>query len=546
MQYTKFGAFWSYVHSDDQHERGRISRLRARLEQSIHFYLGKSSFKIFQDKDEIGWGQKWQERIENSLSEALLLFPIVTPSYFTSKACQNELAAFEERQAKLGRNDLILPIYYLTADLLEGGETDGEKIEKEVAQRLKTHQYEDFRSLRASEETDPSYFQAIKRLGFRAAEALKRTRPSAASPSDPASSPKSPASTEGDKNGGSDTEVSRTNGALPGHVLSLTVNQMPGRGDVTSIAEAIARAPGGARIFVSPGHYREAIVIEKPLELIGNGNVEDVVIESNKGDTIIFDTNIGLVRNLTIRQTKKYDKAFKGARDNAVWIKQGRLELEDCHVTSTDGSCIHVGNEADPRVRRNRVHDSRGSGILVLGRARGTYEDNEIFRSTFSGIAVGLNANSTFRRNRSYENSQSGLFVYGRSQCVFEDNEFYDNKWNGVSVKDAAKPIVRRCRLHANGNSGLRVYENGQGTYEDNDISRNGHAGIVVEDTGMPVVRRNTISLNSYEAIWIKPGGSGVFSDNDLTGNGLGAWDVPADSKGKISDERNIVTTGEN
>jgi hypothetical protein len=101
---------WSYTHSDDEHENGRIARLRERLERSIQFYSGIRDFRIFLDRKDIGWGQKWARRIADSLDDALLLFPIVTPSYFSSAPCREEALAFRTRQSKLCRDDLILPI----------------------------------------------------------------------------------------------------------------------------------------------------------------------------------------------------------------------------------------------------------------------------------------------------------------------------------------------------------------------------------------------------------------------------------------------------
>jgi hypothetical protein len=295
--------FWSYVHADNEYERDRIVRLRGRLQQSVQFHTG-ATFEIFLDKDGIGWGQQWEERIRTSLSDALVLFPIITPSYFSSKPCRDEFLAFRQRQKALGRDDLILPIYYLTSEMLEGHEGDADPDQLSIAQYILDHQHEDFRSLRASEETDPSYAQAMERLGQRVADVLKRGRELAVAHKIP----------DSDKNIGKSgaeevapREVSdpqlREN-STPGHVTVLSINQMPGRGDFTSVTEAVARAPGGARLMIAAGHYRENVVIDKPLELIGNGLTEDIVIDSDSGEPLTFDTNIGLIRNLTIRQTK--------------------------------------------------------------------------------------------------------------------------------------------------------------------------------------------------------------------------------------------------
>ncbi len=50
-------------------------------------------FKVFQDRNDLEWGQNWQDRIENSLEEVTFLIPVITPSFFNSPACQKELGS---------------------------------------------------------------------------------------------------------------------------------------------------------------------------------------------------------------------------------------------------------------------------------------------------------------------------------------------------------------------------------------------------------------------------------------------------------------------
>ena len=51
-----------------------------------------------------------------------------------------------------------------------------------------------------------------------------------------------------------------------------------GNGDYTSIAEAIQNAQPQTEILVRPGLYRERIVIDKPLKIIGEGQVENILL----------------------------------------------------------------------------------------------------------------------------------------------------------------------------------------------------------------------------------------------------------------------------
>ena len=82
-------AFLSYVRADDEHDHGRITLLRERLEGEVRMQAG-GSFEIFQDKRDIKWGQLWRDRLDSTLLTVTFLIPIITPRYFISSACRDE------------------------------------------------------------------------------------------------------------------------------------------------------------------------------------------------------------------------------------------------------------------------------------------------------------------------------------------------------------------------------------------------------------------------------------------------------------------------
>ncbi|PXF61383.1 MAG: hypothetical protein C4B59_03855 [Candidatus Methanogaster sp.] len=102
----------SYVHSDDD-RLGRLTQFRKDLSAEVQRQIGEE-FSIFQDREDIRWGQNWKKRIEESIDEVTFLIPIITPSFFRSPYCRDELQRFLEREKELGRNDLVLPIYLST------------------------------------------------------------------------------------------------------------------------------------------------------------------------------------------------------------------------------------------------------------------------------------------------------------------------------------------------------------------------------------------------------------------------------------------------
>lgn len=78
-------AFMSYAHIDDEYEDGLVSELRQRLSGAVRAQTGED-FPIFQDREDIQWGQHWRQRIEETLDAVTFLIPILTPSSFRARS----------------------------------------------------------------------------------------------------------------------------------------------------------------------------------------------------------------------------------------------------------------------------------------------------------------------------------------------------------------------------------------------------------------------------------------------------------------------------
>jgi cobaltochelatase CobT len=119
--------------------------------------LGRS-FPIFQDRNDIRWGQAWQERIDQSLLEVTFLMPVLTPSFFNSPPCINEFKAFHLKEKQFGFNQLILPVYYVDCDQLAPGYAEKKD---PVADALRSRQWTDWRDKRFKNSSDPEVAAAL-------------------------------------------------------------------------------------------------------------------------------------------------------------------------------------------------------------------------------------------------------------------------------------------------------------------------------------------------------------------------------------------------
>ena len=348
------------------------------------------------------------------------------------------------------------------------------------------------------------------------------------------------------------------------------------RGDFLTVSDALAAAKPGDRIVVRPGFYREGIVIDKVVEIIGDGDRERITIEAANKDTVLFKAPAGRIANLTLRQAG-------GGLWDCVDIRQGRLNLEDCDISSQARAAYNPWR-GRPWLRSNRIHDCEQGGILVDDNGQGVLEDNEIFANALSGIAIREGGNPTVRRNRIHDGKKSGIYVYENGQGVLEDNEIFANALSGIAIKEGGNPTVRRNRIHDGKQSGIMSMRTARGCWKTTTSSpmrmpgsgsgraairpcgatastmasnrhlcleeRPGGAGRQrhlrqcecrdqIKEGGNPTVRRNRITDNGYEAVWVYEGGRGTFEGNDLRGNKRGAWDIAADCADNISRKDN-------
>ena len=262
---------------------------------------------------------------------------------------------------------------------------------------------------------------------------------------------------------------------------------------------------------------------------------------------LAFHASIGRVANLTLRQVGGEGDWY------AVDITQGRLDLEGCDISSQSSACVAIRDGADPRLRRNQIHDgkqgrrlssmtaawarwrtttspataysawrSRPAATRPCAATRstttrraastshegglGTLEDNDITGNAYSGVAIGTGANPTLRRNKIHDNKQAGVFVHGSGLGTVEDNDITGNARAGVQIKTGGDPTLRRNEIHDNKLSGVFVYDDGLGTLEDNDIIGNALSGMEITTGGSPTVRANRINRNGHQAVRIYRG----------------------------------------
>jgi parallel beta-helix repeat protein len=564
MKSVPSSGFFSYRQLDNKNDKQYLSRLRSNLEQEIETLIGRK-ITIWQDIAKIEWGQHWKQQIAKGLAEAAFFIPVITPGYLRSKACRDEFAAFVKYEANLRRNDLILPLVYVRPDEFDDVAT---RQNDDVIRIVLERQYIDWEPLRPVGEGRIGYRQNLTVMGKRVRTLLKSVdaNPNSRKPRKKTKKkvPKARASTSTGKQGAA--PVTPEPREIPKR-RTLVVNLLGGTGIYQSISEAIAAAQGGDLISVAAGHYREKIILDKPVEITGEGNLGDVCVETRDGNVLLSTATFGRIKNLALRETGDFI---------AIWVPAGSIELDSCEITSAAYSCIGIGTAADARIRNCRVHGSSQSGIAFFSKARGLVEECEIYANGNAGVYVGDGVEVVVRANIVRDGRTSGIHFSEGATGLVEDNDVFGHTLAGIAVSEGASPTVRLNRVHDNKDVGIRLDQAANVVIKENEVARNVFSGIQIEGGSNAVVadnevhdgnhngmhfigtvealvernhirgnrfygmnvrqnstikaRGNTIENNGLYGIKLSEGASGQFSNNTLKGNTKGPKDFASDT----------------
>lgn len=247
-----------------------------------------------------------------------------------------------------------------------------------------------------------------------------------------------------------------------------------GSADYRSISEALASVSAGSTIIVKPGQYHQSLVLNKPVEIIGDGSVEEIILVTEASACILMQTTNARVANLTLRTTSHGENA-------CVDIWQGRLTLEDCDIQSNSFVGIIIRNSGtNPIIRRCHIHESKSAGIIVRDGASGVIKDCNIRGNTLSGIEIrNANSNPTIYHCQIHKGKGAGIFIWDGASGVIKDCKIWGNTLAGVEIRDTnSNPTIRRCHIHEGKSAGIFIHDGGSGLIENCSIWGNTLEGI--------------------------------------------------------------------
>lgn len=335
----------------------------------------------------------------------------------------------------------------------------------------------------------------------------------------------------------------------------LTVAQQ-GQGDFGTIGKAIKAAPPGARIIIKPGHYQEMLVLNKDVEIIGDGRLEEIVIENKtcventcdvvkiqnitlsgslileKGELILSGCDIGEVLAVTGESAQL---TVHNSKLNILDAARGRLSLEECVIRAVNFS-DHFG-----------LHPSQGTLIsfpqyMSLQPVSSLHGEatNLVFQAEKCMVgSVSIAKGNPYFSNCAFLAASASMYsqphyyplvkITNGGAGVFENCDLLGHEQGStIAILGEGNPVFRHCAVHHSsgiGAIGMFFGEDTEGLVEECEISNCGY-GIEIAHGSSPTIRASKITHNSEYGILIHDHGSGLIEDCDLSNNKLGATKI--------------------
>lgn len=156
--------FWSYARDDDTNLEKALSNLRYRIARRVSAVTGQD-VSLFQDISDIRTGDNWRRVLQEKLSAASFLMPIITPRFLNSTWCRDEVEGFCQAARAGGLEPVLFPIYYIRDRRFDEPSTASSDA---LIKQLREFQYFDFRELQF--ETDD---RIVEREIHKLAEAIE-------------------------------------------------------------------------------------------------------------------------------------------------------------------------------------------------------------------------------------------------------------------------------------------------------------------------------------------------------------------------------------
>lgn len=327
-----------------------------------------------------------------------------------------------------------------------------------------------------------------------------------------------------------------------------------GKATCLSLRVALRQAEPGARILVLPGTYRESILLDKPVTLVGEGDPGTTIIEGIHGPAVRTSAEAALER-LTLRVAEGdapalevlsgrctlQDCALAGAESPAALVAtgafarfnrcrlealgervvraDGELAFEDTRIHGGNRAGLHLGPGARANLQRGLFEDGPGAGLLLEAGAQAILEGVRVSDRMLGGVELESEARLEARRCHFLDSRFAGVLALDRGQVLLEGCTCSGHAGAGLHLAGGSSVQARDCTFRSNDGFGLSIQAQGLATLESCELADNGPAGLLIQASATVQLRTCRILDGRGAGVICESHGRGVLEGCEIAGN---------------------------
>jgi hypothetical protein len=311
-------------------------------------------------------------------------------------------------------------------------------------------------------------------------------------------------------------------------------------GHARTIGDGVRMAGPDGRVIVAPGHYRENVEPEHPVEIVAAGQV---VLESAGEPCVrVVEERTVVLRGLTLRAAL----TPKGDTLNAVHVVRAFARLEGCDVAaSNDGvqqrewSACHV---FDSRVQgcgsiglnslggflvvlRSEIAQSAKEGIKLAAKGPSTVEDSRIHANGGAAVLVEENVELTARAIELLGNgAPAQLVASGNAHVTVEGAKIVEGRGGGVMFQDTAHGSLEDVAVSGTALAAVDLATAAFVSIEELTLDANHSSGVIVRPNGRLLLVGSKLDRSKEGHVWIMSGAQAAIANCHIGGGKLGVW----------------------
>jgi parallel beta-helix repeat protein len=227
----------------------------------------------------------------------------------------------------------------------------------------------------------------------------------------------------------------------------------------------------GHTIIVGAGIYRENVVLNKTLSLVGEDRVRTILDGNGTGNVIYVTRDSVVISNFTVTNSG----------------------------SAYPNSGIFLGSVGNSTISNNVVSHNQGYGIFLMWGSNNSVLDNIVEYNLQPGVRIdGATSGARVANNVIRFNQPDGIFLYYAFDIVIQDNLVVQNKQCGITPQGGSHNVtIRRNKIVNNGWHGILMVVSDSSTVEENEIVSNGFSGVDSVGASIGnVIQNNTVREN--------------------------------------------------